>query len=117
MKKIEAKWQEFLSNRPFEYVLLTDHYLDSYKTEACFGDVLSFFAVLTIIIASLGLFGIVVFAVEQKLKEIGIRKVLGASLSSLILLFSKNYVKLLIIAFAIVSPIGYYFIDNWLSDF
>ncbi|MEM6737039.1 MAG: FtsX-like permease family protein [Bacteroidota bacterium] len=117
IEKIEAKWQEFLPNRPFEYVLLTDHYLDSYKTEARFGGVLSFFAVLTIIIASLGLFGIVVFAAEQKLKEIGIRKVLGASLSSLILLYSKNYVKLLIIAFAIASPIGYYCIDNWLSDF
>ncbi|MEQ9006830.1 MAG: FtsX-like permease family protein, partial [Ekhidna sp.] len=70
-----------------------------------------------IIIASLGLFGIVVFSVEQKLKEIGVRKVLGASVNSIVFLFSKSYVKLLLIAFCVAAPLGYYFMNIWLSDF
>lgn len=116
-KEIEAKWNEFAPNRPFEHVIINDHFANSYKTEERFGSVLSFFAILTIIIASLGLFGIVVFTVEQKLKEIGVRKVLGASVMSIVILFSKSYVKLLVVAFAIATPIGYYFMNNWLSDF
>lgn len=114
---IESKWNEFLPNRPFEYLMLTERFEEQYKTEAKFGGVLGFFSVLTIIIASLGLFGIVVFSIEQKLKEIGVRKVLGASLNSLIILFSSGYVKLLLIAFVIASPVGYFFMENWLSDF
>ncbi|MEM8938370.1 MAG: ABC transporter permease [Bacteroidota bacterium] len=114
---LETKWREFVPNRPFEHTVLSEHYKAAYRTEAKFGGVLSFFAVLTIIVASLGLFGIVVFSIEQKLKEIGVRKVLGASLTGLIVLFSKNYMKLLLIAFIIASPIGYYLMKHWLSDF
>lgn len=116
-KDLESKWSEFVPNRPYEQVVINDHFATSYETEQKFGSVLAFFALLTIIIASLGLFGIVVFTVEQKLKEIGVRKVLGASASSLIVLFSKSYVKLLIVAFMISVPIGYYFMESWLSDF
>lgn len=114
---LKTKWEEFAPGRPYEQVLISEHFANSYKTEQRFGSVLSFFAALTIIIASLGLFGIVVFAVEQKLKEIGVRKVLGASISSIIVLFSKSYVRLLLIGFAIAAPLGYYFMDIWLSDF
>ncbi|MEO9870522.1 ABC transporter permease [Ekhidna sp.] len=116
-KRLEAKWNEFVPNRPFEYTNLSEHYASSYETEEQFGSVLSFFAVLTIIIASLGLFGIVVFTLEQKLKEIGVRKVLGASVGSIVLLFSKSYIKLLLIAFFVAVPIGYYVMNIWLSDF
>jgi len=116
-KMLEEKWQEFLPNRPYETTLLTDHFENSYQSETKFGDVLSFFSLLTIIIASLGLFGIVVFSVEQKLKEIGVRKVLGASITSLIVLFSKNYIKLLLIAFVIAAPAGYFLMEDWLGDF
>lgn len=114
---IEDKWKEFAPGRPYRHVVLSDFFENSYQTEQRFGSVLSFFALLTIIIASLGLFGIVVFSVEQKLKEIGVRKVLGASISSLVVLFSKNYVKLLLIGFIIAAPLGYYFMKIWLSDF
>ncbi len=117
VNRVEDKWNEFVPNRPFEHVVLSDHFASSYKTEERFGSVLSFFAILTIIIASLGLFGIVVFSLEQKLKEIGVRKVLGASVSSIVMLFSKGYVKLLLVAFVIAVPIAYYFMDIWLSDF
>ncbi|WP_421765300.1 ABC transporter permease [Ekhidna sp.] len=116
-EKIKAKWEEFAPARPYEEIVIADHFARSYQTEERFGNVLSFFAILTIIIASLGLFGIVVFSLEQKLKEIGVRKVLGASVSSIVILFSKSYVKLLVIAFAIATPIGYYFMNSWLSDF
>ena len=115
--EIESKWEEFATNRPFEMTVLEDHYRDSYSQETQFRDVLSFFSLLTIIIASLGLFGIVVFSIEQKLKEIGVRKVLGASVSGLVVLFSRAYVKLLLIAFLIAAPAGYFFMENWLSGF
>ncbi len=114
---VEAKWQEFVPNRPFEHVILEDHYKAAYTTEQQFGGVLSFFAILTIIVASLGLFGIVVFSIEQKLKEIGVRKVLGASMAGLVILFTKKYVKLLFVAFLIASPLGYFFMESWQSDF
>lgn len=114
---IETKWNEFAPNRPFQYVVLSDYFKGTYQQEEKFGSVLSFFALLTVIIASLGLFGIVVFSIEQKLKEIGVRKVLGASISSIVMLFSKSYVKLLLIAFVIASPIAYYFMGIWLSEF
>ncbi|WP_424961086.1 ABC transporter permease [Ekhidna sp.] len=117
LSKINGKWNEFATGRPFEYVLLDNHFESIYTSEKQFGNVLSFFALLTIIIASLGLFGIVVFSVEQKLKEIGVRKVLGASVSSIVLLFSKNYVKLLLTGFFIAVPVAYYVMNNWLSDF
>ncbi|GAB4236994.1 MAG: ABC transporter permease [Ekhidna sp.] len=117
MDQIEEKWEEFLPNRPFETVSLSHHFESSYQTEEKFGGVLGFFATLTIIIASLGLFGIVVFSVEHKLKEIGVRKVLGASVSNLVIKLSSGYVKLVLIAFAIAAPFGYYFMENWLSDF
>ncbi|MEP1032601.1 ABC transporter permease [Ekhidna sp.] len=121
LKDLEASikevWNEFAPGRPFEHVVMDDFFENTYQTEERFGNVLSFFSILTIIIASLGLFGIVVFSIEQKLKEIGVRKVLGASVTSLIILFSKSYVKLLMIGFFIAVPLGYYFMDIWLSDF
>ncbi|MEO9484490.1 MAG: ABC transporter permease [Ekhidna sp.] len=114
---IEEKWKEFAPGRPFEHVVLNDFFESTYQTEQRFGSVLSFFAILTIIIASLGLFGIVVFSIEQKLKEIGVRKVLGASVTSIVMLFSKSYVKLLLISFGVAAPLAYYFMSGWLSGF
>ncbi|MEM6643174.1 MAG: ABC transporter permease [Bacteroidota bacterium] len=115
--RLEEKWIEFAPNKPYESTVLTDHFSESYQSEEKFGDILSFFSFLTIIIASLGLFGIVVFSVEQKLKEIGVRKVLGASIMSLVVLFSRHYIKLLVIAFCIATPIGYFFMEGWLDGF
>lgn len=116
-ESIKMKWEEFAPNRPYESIILSDHYESFFTTEKRFGGVLSFFSVLTIIIASLGLFGIVVFSIEQKLKEIGVRKVLGATTKGLVILFSKVYIKLLLIAFLIALPSSYFFMQNWLSDF
>ncbi len=117
MEALESKWSSFVANRPFEALELNTHFKESFQTINRFGGVLGFFTLLTIVIASLGLFGIVVFSIEQKLKEIGVRKVLVASIKSIVILFSKSYVKLLLIAFVIATPFGYYFMENWLSDF
>ena len=114
---VEEVWTEFAPGRPFRYVVLNDYFEMTYQREQQFGSVLSFFSILTIIIASLGLFGIVVFSIEQKLKEIGVRKVLGASISNIIILFSKSYIKLMLVAFGVASPLAYYFMKNWLSTF
>lgn len=114
---LESKWVEFASNRPFEYTILDQVFASAYESESKFSKVITSFAFLTIIIASLGLIGMVIFSIEQKLKEIGIRKVLGASSFSIVSLFTQNYIKLLLIALVIASPLGYFFMENWLGDF
>jgi putative ABC transport system permease protein len=75
------------------------------------------FTAIAIFIACLGLFGLVTFTAEQRTKEIGIRKVLGASVSSVVVLLSKNFLKLILIAIVIATPIAYYLMDKWLQDF
>jgi putative ABC transport system permease protein len=75
------------------------------------------FATLAILISCLGLLGLVMFAAEQRIKEIGIRKVLGASLTQIITLFSKDFLKLILIAFLIAAPLAWYFLHQWLQDF
>jgi putative ABC transport system permease protein len=114
---LESKWGEFAHNRPFEYTILDQVFESAYESEAQFSKVITSFAALTIIIATLGLLGMVIFSIEQKLKEIGIRKVLGATSTSIASLFTMSYVKLLLFALIIASPIGYFLMENWLSDF
>lgn len=115
--ELESKWREFANNRPFEYTILDQVFASAYESEAQFSQVITSFAFLTIIIATLGLLGMVIFSIEQKLKEIGIRKVLGASSISIASLFTLGYVKLLLIALFIASPLGYFLMENWLGDF
>ncbi|MFK7952871.1 MAG: ABC transporter permease [Ekhidna sp.] len=117
ISSLENTWMEFAGNKPFEYSILDQIFASDYESEAQFSKIITAFAILTIIIASLGLIGMVIFSIEQKLKEIGIRKVLGASSFSIVTIFTQGYVKLLVIALIISSPIGYYFMENWLSDF
>ncbi len=117
MNEIEGKWKEFLPNRPFEYTILDQVFESSYEGENRFGNVLTLFTSLTLIIAGLGLLGMVIFNIEQKTKEIGIRKVLGASMLGIVSSFTKGYVRLLIFAFLIAVPSGYYLMQQWLLDF
>ncbi|MEM6830097.1 MAG: ABC transporter permease [Bacteroidota bacterium] len=116
-QKIAGVWKSFIPNRPFDHFVLDQEYQLAYQTEKRFGRMISFFAILTVIIASLGLLGIVVFSFEQKLKEVGVRKVLGASVMSIVMLFSKSYIKLIMLGFLLAVPIGYYFMESWLSDY
>ena len=114
---LEAKWDEFAPGQPFQYSFLDERFNDMYKAEQKLGEIFSVFAFLAIFIACLGLYGLAAFTAEQKTKEIGIRKVLGASIMSIITLLSKEFLKLVAIAFVIGSVISYFLMNSWLQDF
>jgi putative ABC transport system permease protein len=117
IKNIEKIWKERVPSMPFEYKFLDDDYDALYRTEQRTAGVFTTFSVLAIMLACLGLFAITAYAVVQRTKEIGIRKVLGANVSAIILLISKDFLWLVIIATAIASPIGWYVSHQWLQDF
>jgi ABC-type antimicrobial peptide transport system permease subunit len=94
-----------------------DNLMDNYQAEATAGQLFRLFALLAIFISSLGLYGLVSFMAAQKTKEVGIRKVLGASVQSIIFLFSKEFTLLIGIAFVIAAPLGYFFMTLWLAGF
>jgi len=104
-------------NYPFEYSFFDEVFDRAYHTEQRMVQIFSSFAILAIIIACLGLFGLTAFATEQRKKEIGIRKVLGASISGIVTLLSKEIVKWILIANLIAWPLAYYFINKWLLSF
>lgn len=114
---LEETWNQFLPNRMFEYYFLDDHFAAMYRTEQRFGRLFASFAMLAILIACLGLFGLAAFTAEQRTKEIGIRKVLGATVGGLVLLLSKDFVKLVAIAFVIAAPLAYWGMETWLANF
>jgi len=114
---IEAKWKEFAPNRPFEYSFLDQELNKLYKDEDNLGKLSLIFSLLIIFIASLGLFGLTSFMAEQRTKEIGIRKVLGAKVTDIITLLSKEFLKLIVVAILIAWPIAFLLIDDWLSHF
>jgi putative ABC transport system permease protein len=117
ISQIEARWKVLAPSMPFSYEFLDESFDKMYRAEQRIGKVAMAFALLTILIACLGLFGLVTYITEQRIKEIGIRKVLGASLPSIVGLLSKDFLKLVSFAIIIACPIAYYFMDNWLSDF
>lgn len=114
---IQEAWEEVVPGQPFAYNFLDQKFKALYENEKRTGDVFGVFAFLSIFIACLGLFGLASFTAEQRTKEIGIRKVLGASIAGIITLLSKEFIKLVIIAFVIAAPVSYYFMDQWLTDF
>lgn len=114
---LESKWTEFAPGQPFEYSFLDQRFNDMYESEQKLGNIFGVFAFLAIFIACLGLYGLAAFTAEQRRKEIGVRKVLGASIMSIITLLSKEFLKLVGIAFLIAAPLSYYFMNEWLQDF
>ncbi|WP_347159749.1 ABC transporter permease [Pontibacter chitinilyticus] len=102
---------------PFEYHFMDDDYERMYKSEAIIGELTKYFAGIAIFISCMGLFGLALFTAEQRTKEIGIRKVLGASVASIVLMLSKDFLKLVLIANAIALPLGWYFMSSWLNDY
>ncbi|HEY9117001.1 MAG TPA: FtsX-like permease family protein, partial [Roseivirga sp.] len=115
----EAKmaWNELALDQPFEYSFLDDRFGNMYESESKLGEIFSIFAGLAIVIACLGLFGLAAFTAQQKTKEVGIRKVLGASIGQLIYLMSKEVTILIIISFVIASAVGWYSVDQWMQSF
>ncbi|MVM33795.1 FtsX-like permease family protein [Spirosoma sp. HMF4905] len=114
---IERVFKKYNSAIPFEYRFIDDEYAKKFGDEERIGKLASFFAVLAIFISCLGIFGLASFIAEQRTKEIGVRKVLGASVLNLWGLLSKDFVILVIIAFGIATPIAYYFLNNWLQKY
>lgn len=117
LETIESVFKKYETEYPFEYYFLDEAYDALYKAESKLGTMLTAFTGLAILIACLGLFGLATFAVETRRKEIGIRKVLGASLSSITLLLSKEFLKLVLIANAIAFPLAWYFMQDWLQAY
>lgn len=117
LSHVEKLWKEFLPERPFEHSFLTDQYKALYDSEQKQSQLFIVFSGLAIFIASLGLFGLATFNTLQRVKEIGIRKVLGASIPSILTLLSKEIVMLIIIANLIAWPVAWYFMNEWLNGF
>ncbi|MBN2246373.1 MAG: ABC transporter permease [Candidatus Aminicenantes bacterium] len=114
---LERKWKQFLPNQPFEYSFLDERFEQMYQSEQKIGKIFTVFASLAIFIGCLGLFGLAAFTAEQRTKEIGIRKVLGASSPRIIRLLLKEFVILVGIANLIAWPIAYLIMKRWLMDF
>ena len=114
---LESVWKQFLPDRPFKYQFF-DEVLDAYyRSEITLQKVCGVFAALSIFISCLGMLGLIAFATQQRTKEIGIRKVLGATEGKIILLLTRNFLWLTIIANIIGWPVAYYLMSSWLNDF
>ncbi|MEP7141468.1 MAG: FtsX-like permease family protein [Ferruginibacter sp.] len=117
LNKIESSWRSYLPAVPFEYNFLDEEVQKQYDAEITLGRIINSFAVMAILISCLGLFGLSAFTAEQRTKEIGIRKVLGAGSFNLTALLSKDFLKLVIVAIVIATPLSWWAADKWLQDF
>ena len=114
---LESEWQQFTGNQPFEYFFMDEYFAQLHRSEQRTGYFFGIFAALAIFIASLGLFGLATFTAEQKNKEIGVRKVLGASVSSIIWILLRQFTRWVLIANIIAWPLAYLVMKNWLGNF
>jgi len=114
---LEEMWKTYAPNSVFEYTFLDQDFDNLYRSEMRLSRIFSIFTFLAIFVAALGLFGLSSYAATQRKKEIGIRKVLGASVSTIVIMMSKEFTKLIAIAFVIGFPIAYFLVDRWLQDF
>lgn len=117
VSQIEAKWKQMAPGMPFNYEFMNASFEQTYRAEQRVATLALTFAGLAIFIACLGLFGLATFTAEQRTKEIGVRKVLGASVTSIVALLSKDFLKLVLIAIIMASPVAWYVMDRWLQDF
>lgn len=114
---IEDVYKSFNANYPFEYNFMDEQYAALYQNEMQIGELAKYFSIFAILISCLGLFGLSAFTAEQRSKEIGVRKVLGASVRSLVFLLSRDFSKLVLISIAISIPISWYVMRQWINDF
>ncbi|GAA4447010.1 ABC transporter permease [Nibrella saemangeumensis] len=117
LASVEEQWTKFAVDAPLEYTFLDKRFLDAYRAEQKMGSILGIFAGLTIFVACLGLFGLATFTAEQRTKEIGVRKVLGASVAGIVSMLSRDFLKPVLVAILLASPIAWYVMNRWLQDF
>ena len=117
LPKIEAEWKEIAPNRPFEYTFLEDELNDLYRNEDKFGKLSVMLTILALLIASLGLVGMTSYIAQQRTREIGIRRAMGATSTSVVRLLSNEFIKLILIANLIAWPLSYLVVNNWLNNF
>lgn len=114
---IKTIYQKYDTETPFDYSFMDEEFNQQYKAEDRLASIFSTFTIITIVLAALGLFGLAAFSIEQRTKEIGIRKVLGASISGINSLLSKDFLKLVLLSIVISSPIAWWAMHNWLQSF
>jgi putative ABC transport system permease protein len=117
LKFLGATWHKLNPNEPFEYTFLDEDFQKNYKAESRLSAIVGYFTVIAILISCLGLFGLATFSAEQRIKEIGVRKVLGASVTGIVALLSKDFLKLVGISIIIASPAAWWIMNKWLQDF
>ncbi len=117
MNAVQKAWRKLNPNEPFEYSFLDEDFQKNYTADNRLAAIVTYFTIIAIMISCLGLFGLATFSTEQRIKEIGVRKVLGASVSSIVTLISKDFVKLVSIAIVIASPLAWWIMNKWLQDF
>ena len=117
LSAVEQKWKTMAPGMPFSYRFMNEAYSEMYKSEQRVGKIALIFSVLAILIACLGLFGLATYTAEQRTKEIGIRKVMGATVNGIVVLLSKDFFRLVIIAYVFAAPIAWLAMNSWLQDF
>ncbi len=117
MSYAESTWKKFFPETPFDYVFLDDSFDRLYQAEQRQANLFTAFALVAIFIACLGLFGLSAFSISQRVKEIGVRKVLGADVRTIVLLLSKDFLKLVVLAALLAFPIAWWAMNSWLKDF
>jgi ABC-type antimicrobial peptide transport system permease subunit len=117
LKKAEAIFKKYNPEYPFQYKFVDEEYAKKFEDEKRIGTLAGIFAALTIFISCLGLFGLATYMAENRIKEIGVRKVLGASVSGITALLSKDFLKLVLVSFILAAPVAWWLMYSWLQDY
>ncbi|MCP4727637.1 MAG: FtsX-like permease family protein [bacterium] len=117
MRLIEEKWRQFDPNHPYEYFFLDESFDSLYRAEERLASIFTSFSMFAVFIGCLGLFGLASFTAEQRTKEIGIRKALGSSVNSIIMLLCREFIRLIVIANLVAWPVAYFVMNQWMNNF
>jgi putative ABC transport system permease protein len=117
MNFLENELAEYAPNLSFNYEFLDEKFDAMYRTERRLGQIVSLFTFIAIFVACLGLYGLAAFAAERRIKEIGIRKVMGATVTHIVALLNMDFLKLVLLGFVISIPVAWYLMYHWLADF
>ena len=117
LSSAENKWQTITAKSPFSYTFADQEYAEIFTQTINFGKLLTAFSILAVIIACLGLFGLVAYVIEKRTKEIGVRKVLGATVANIWMMLSSDFGRLLLVGFIIAAPLSWYMMSQWIQNY